>query len=350
MPIVCASSSHGGDVAALTARALTARLPHADLLVTSADTPDLADVVRASSSPVLVVRDPDPFVAWSRGEARLRVVLGWDDTLTTAAAVEQVVALRRTAAVDVEVVHVYFPDEAGRRYGVHVDSLVEPSPRLEALLRRDIAHQLEGLAGEGELVITPLLGIGRIADVLAGHAETTGTHLLVVGDHHRSGLRRLSSVASHVVADADVSLLVAPLAGAPAVDLAPKFRVALAATDGSAFANRAIAYAFRIVPDDGEVHLVRVVAAGKPVDHETAAAALRELRPIARRDARVIAHVVRDSDAAHGIATVAEQVGADVVCVSSHARAGIARALFGSVIDRLLHVCRRPVLVIHPSE
>jgi nucleotide-binding universal stress UspA family protein len=249
----------------------------------------------------------------------------------------------------VEVVHVYFPDEAGPRYGVHVDSRVEPSAELETLLRRDISHQLEGLAGEGELTIKPLLGIGRIAETLVDHAETTGAHLLVLGDHHRAGLRRLSSVASHVVGEARVSLLVAPL-GAPAVDLAPQFRVALAATDGSAFANRAIAYAFRMVPDDGEVHLVRVIAAGTEVDPDDAAAALRALRPVARHDARVIAHVVRDADPAHGIATVAERVGADVVCVSSHARAGIARALFGSVIDRLLHVCRRPVLVIHPSE
>jgi nucleotide-binding universal stress UspA family protein len=350
MPIVCASSSQDGDIAALTAGALSARLTNSDLLVASTETPNLADVVRSSAASVLIVRDPGPFVAWSRGEARLRVVLGWDDTLTTTAAVEQIVALRRAAAVDVEVVHVYFPDETGRRYGVHVDSLVDPSPEVEAMLRRDIAHQLEGLVGEGDVVITPLHGIGRIADVLMEHAETTGAHLLAVGDHHRSGLRRLSSVASNVVADARVSVLVAPLVGAPSVDLAPQFRVALAATDGSAFANRAVSYAFRIVPDDGEVHLVRVVDAGNRVDHESAVAALRALHPAARRDIRVIPHVVRDADPAHGIATVAERVGADVVCVASHARAGIARALFGSVTDRILHVCRRPVLVIHPSE
>lgn len=350
MPIVCAAPTHGGDIAAITADAIASRLADPHLLVASAYTPNLTDVVRASGSTVLIVRDPEPFVAWSRGEARLRVVLGWDDTMTTAAAVAQIVALRRAGPVDVEVVHVYFPDEAGRRYGVHVDSMVDPSPRLEALLRRDIAHQLEGLAGEGELVITPHLGIGRIADVLMEHAERTGAHLLAVGDHHRGGLRRLSSVASHVVADACTSLLVAPRAGSPAVDVAPPFRVALAATDGSAFANRAIGYAFRLVPDDGEIHLVRVVAADTTFDHETAVAALRAARPAARHAVRFVIHIVRDADAARGIATVAEQVGADVVCVASHARAGITRALFGSVTDRILHVCRRPVLVIHPSE
>jgi nucleotide-binding universal stress UspA family protein len=39
-----------------------------------------------------------------------------------------------------------------------------------------------------------------------------------------------------------------------------------------------------------------------------------------------------------------------VVCIASHGRAGISRALIGSVTDRLLHMCRRPVLVLHPVE
>jgi nucleotide-binding universal stress UspA family protein len=216
MPIVCANSSRDGDAAVLAARALSARHVDADLLVVAGDTPSLEEVVRSSTTPVLVVRDPAPFVAWAAGEAPLRAVLGWDDTMTTIAAVEHLVALRRAGPVDVEIVRVYFPDEAARRYGVHVESLVEPVPALEALLRRDIGHQLEGLAGAGVVAITPLFGVGRVSDRLIEYAEATRTDLLVVGDHHRGGLRRLSSVAAHVVGEARVSVLLAPLRTVPA--------------------------------------------------------------------------------------------------------------------------------------
>jgi nucleotide-binding universal stress UspA family protein len=126
-------------------------------------------------------------------------------------------------------------------------------------------------------------------------------------------------------------------------------QIAVVATDGSAFANHAVPYAYRLVPENGEVHLVRVVGAGEDVDDRALLDDLMTLRPRARAT-RTFPHVVRDRDPAHGIAIAAEQVGADVVCIASHGRAGITRAVIGSVTDRLLHVCRRPVLVVHPVD
>ena len=40
--------------------------------------------------------------------------------------------------------------------------------------------------------------------------------------------------------------------------------------------------------------------------------------------------------------------GADVVVIASHARSGISRVLLGSVADKLLRTCHRPVLVLRP--
>ena len=303
-----------------------------------------------AAAPLLVVRDPAPFVRWAAGRAPLRAVFGWDDTATTAAALDPLIALRRSGPVDVEIVHVYYPDEAARRYGARVASVVDPAPELEALLRRDIEHQVGELPGDGAVTITLVRGLGHVGEHLLAHAEAAGADLVVVGNHHRGGLRRLPSVAARVVADAAASVLLVPLRPGAALDHAPVLRAAVVATDGSAFANRAIPYAYRLVPEDGEVHLVRVVA---PDDHDDDRAlidALLRLRPSSCGATRTIAHVVRDRDPAHAIAVAAERVGADVVCIASHGRGGLTRALVGSVTDRLLHVCRRPVLVVHPTE
>jgi nucleotide-binding universal stress UspA family protein len=298
--------------------------------------------------PLLVVRDPAPFVAWGHQRSPLRAVLGWDDTATTVAALGPLRALRQGGPVDVEIVHVYFPDEAARRYGTRITSLVDAAPELEGLLRRDIAHRLGVLSGRGEVTIAAARGLGHVGDHLLERADAAHADLIVVGTHHHGGLRRLSSVAERVFADATASVLLAPLRPDATVAVAPDFQTAVVATDGSAFANCAIAYAYRLVPDHGEVHLVRVVAEGEQVDDDALVAGLLRLRPPDRVATRTVAHVVRDGDPAHAIAVAAERVGADVVCIASHVRAGIVRVVLGSVTDRLLHLCRRPVLVLHP--
>jgi nucleotide-binding universal stress UspA family protein len=344
-PLFTIDLDHARDAAEVLFAAAAAH--RAELLVVAAG-PHPDDVVKhvahRASVPLLVVRDPEPFVRWG-SERPLRAVFGWDDTATTAAALEPLVALRQHGPVDVEVVHVYFPDDTGRRYGIRVRSMVEPTSEIEALLGRDIAHQLGEVPGAGAVKITPALGLGHIGEHLLEHATTAD--LITVGTHHRGGLRRLSSVAERVLDDAHAAVLLVPLRADAHTLAAPDFQVAVVATDGSAFANRAIPYAYRLVPD-GEVHLVRVVENDARVDDAALKANLMALRPDS--STRTVAHVVHDRDPAHAIAVTAEQLGADVVCIASHARAGIARVLIGSVVDRLLHVCRRPVLVLHPAE
>jgi nucleotide-binding universal stress UspA family protein len=125
-------------------------------------------------------------------------------------------------------------------------------------------------------------------------------------------------------------------------------RGALAATDLSAFANRAVGYAFGITEPDGDVHIVHVIDEDADVDEPSLLASLRALAPAGAKQ-RVHAHVVRGEDAATALAQTAARQGVDVICISSHGRSGIARALVGSVADRLLRATRLPVLVLRPS-
>jgi nucleotide-binding universal stress UspA family protein len=46
---------------------------------------------------------------------------------------------------------------------------------------------------------------------------------------------------------------------------------------------------------------------------------------------------------------VAEDAHADLVVVGTHGRRGLARALLGSVAERILRTATRPLLVVHPG-
>jgi nucleotide-binding universal stress UspA family protein len=44
---------------------------------------------------------------------------------------------------------------------------------------------------------------------------------------------------------------------------------------------------------------------------------------------------------------VAEEVGADIIVIGTHGRKGIARALIGSVAEKIIRTSTRPVLTVH---
>jgi nucleotide-binding universal stress UspA family protein len=57
-----------------------------------------------------------------------------------------------------------------------------------------------------------------------------------------------------------------------------------------------------------------------------------------------------DASPAAGILRAAEEVGADLVAMSTHGRGGLNRLMLGSVTDKVLRGSHVPVLVFRPSE
>jgi nucleotide-binding universal stress UspA family protein len=79
----------------------------------------------------------------------------------------------------------------------------------------------------------------------------------------------------------------------------------------------------------------------------------------AQRGARILSEVavklglgtveqhVKVGPPAETIAEVAEALSADMVVVGSTGKGMVKRLLVGSTADRLVHICQRPVLVVH---
>jgi len=301
-------------------------------------------IIAHTHVPVLAVRDPEPWLAFARRERPLKILLGIDDSAVCDLGVQWVHGLRARGPVEVVLGAIYYPEDAAERYGLSPKSAVERDPEIETLISRDL---LRRFAADGEgIVARPQRGLGRIGDHVLELARDAKVDAIVIGTGQKTGLGRLGSVSSIIVAEATQSVICVPPQAAIPTVVVPRLRSAMVATDLSSFANRAVAYAFAQASD--EVHIVHVIKDDAEVDVADLARALTALAPVDARQ-KVHAHVVRGDDAAVTLAQCAARHGVDVICISSHGRSGIARALVGSVADQLLRATRLPVLVLRPA-
>ena len=307
-----------------------------------------AKIIACTSVPVLVVRDPDPWLKFASGERPLRLLLGIDDSATCDLGIQWTKALAARGPTEIVLGAIYYPDDAAAHYGLDLRGMVDSDPEIERLMARDLLRRFG--TTDANVMARPRRGLGRIGDHMIELARDEKVDAIIVGTGQKTGLGRLGSVSSVIVNDAPQSVVCVPPQAHIATQSIPELRSALVATDLSPFANRAVPYAFAVVAGvpDAEVHIVHVIKDDEEADD---AAVERRLYALAPEDAapRVKAHVVRGDDAAIALAQCAARLGVDVICIASHGRSGITRALVGSVADRLLRETRRPVLVLRPA-
>lgn len=134
------------------------------------------------------------------------------------------------------------------------------------------------------------------------------------------------------------------------------------AIDGSEPADRALALATELAAGKGGATLTLVSAISDPVTFAPTPVAGLELvleaeqqgaeRDLAERAERLrsrgleVQTVVRVGAAPDVLVEVAESTKADLVVAGSTGKGALQRALLGSVTTRLLHVLRRPLLVV----
>ncbi|MBL9018048.1 MAG: universal stress protein [Myxococcales bacterium] len=336
--LVSFAETEGSDLIVIASR--SARTEKTQLGTTA------AEVIARTTVPVIVIRDPAPWLAYLEGKRPLRVLLGIDDSATCDLGIQWTQAMRARSPIEVVLGAIYYPDDAAAHYGLHAKNMVDRDPQIEALMTRDLLRRFGG--SKTGVTARAQRGLGRIGDHVLELANEEKVDAIVVGTGQKTGLGRLGSVSSVIVNDAKQSVVCVPPQAAVPTAVVPELRSTLVPTDLSTFANRAVAYAFALTPRDGEVHIVHVVKDDAEVDEAELVRQLRALAPLGSTQ-KVHAHIVRGDDAADTLAQCAAKHGVDVICISSHGRSGIARALVGSVADRLLRATRLPVLVLRPA-
>jgi nucleotide-binding universal stress UspA family protein len=217
---------------------------------------------------------------------------------------------------------------------------------------RTLASPLEE-PGQPPVRVRLEAGVGRIADHLVALAADEKVDMLVVGTHHRRGLGKLWSVAHHSLRLARMSVAIVPVtAAARGTEVPiPVLRSVLVATDFSDAANRAIPYAFSLLPDGGTVHVVYVSEDPSQVP-EREREWRQHLHQLLPRDAdgsgrKVQVEVLAGPDVAEVLLRAAERLSVDVLCLGTHGRGGL-KALMGSVTKEVVSRANRPVMVVRP--
>ena len=327
-----------------------------------------------SPVPTLVVRRGDTLTAWARGERRLKAVVGCDFSASADAALCWLQELREIGPCDITVAHVDWPPMVRRRLGLSGPiSLTENPPEVEHVLKRDLQERVAAILGHQPVSLCVRSGWGRTDAHLIQLAQKAQADLLVVGTHQRHGLGRfwLGSVSRGVLHDAPMSVAVVPTpeTNEDTLNRIPELRRVLVPTDFSDLGNSAVPYACALLRRGGTVKVIHVIPPwelpGPLVPHyepkrltekqhkQLAVDSLNRLRSLIPEEAEargLVAdvEVVEGRDAAEAIGQAAERFGADLICLGSHGRSGLSKAVFGSVAQKVLTRSPRPVLIIRP--
>jgi len=144
------------------------------------------------------------------------------------------------------------------------------------------------------------------------------------------------------------------------------YKRALVPLDGSMIAEAIVPFILEIAgPLDMEVALLRVIVPAPPLvvegsthvvveDVEKLRADAEEyLAPIAAalrgRGVRVASHV-RYGEAVGEILSVAQEIDADMIAMTTHGRGGLGRLLFGSIAEAVLRQAEVPVFLMRQTK
>jgi nucleotide-binding universal stress UspA family protein len=248
------------------------------------------------------------------------------------------------------------------------EAIPTPEPlNLEGLHQeaQEYLDQMKGELRSRGIVTHTQIGDGDVASTICGVADAQDVDLIAMTTHGRSGVSRwaFGSIADRVLRSANQPIFL--VRGSTETPAADKFCRILVPLDGSELAERALPAARRLAQkQDVEIMLIR--AFGPLSDREYAAlyaswssvedayahrqtAAERYLEGV-QEDLKAAGlactYLVEEGHPAEVILNVAGTEDCDVIVMSTHGRSGLARWVYGSVADKVLHHATCPLLLI----
>jgi nucleotide-binding universal stress UspA family protein len=226
--------------------------------------------------------------------------------------------------------------------------------------RANLARIAAELAAGGAEVDSRVRTSDHSGAEIVREAQRWPADLIVMATHGRSGMARalIGSVAQRVVSESPVPVLLLRPGGRRVAHLA----TLLVPVDGTPEGARALGAALPLAQATGaRIVLLQVVVpfiqryfdeslTVDPLwDEEALASARGYVETLAGRlrQAGVSAQgLVRQGPISQEIADAADEVGADVIVMSTHALTGPARTLLGSIADEVVRTAHQPVLLV----
>ncbi len=193
---------------------------------------------------------------------------------------------------------------------------------------------------------------GDPARCILDQAVRADVELLAMATHGRSGLARWvrGSVAERVLRGSTTPLLLWNPSRGPAAAAGRTNRRVLVPLDGSVRSTYILEELHALFPAQGtELLLLGVEPSRESAEADWQHARLGVLDLFLPRLREAGFHV--DSlailgDPAAAILDTAENIDADLIALASHGRSGVMRWVFGSVAEKVLRSCSRPLLVV----
>lgn len=283
-----------------------------------------------------------------------------DGTRFSESALPLAESIARATGASVHLAHVHVPHPPDgllsntpfQYEGVTMDEYEEREKRRE---RRYIDTVVDRVKRDAGVTVDGALLEGEVPVCLEAHARATGADAVVLASHARTGVPRawLGSVAETLVRSTTIPVLAlhAQPDGSPPPPLDAVEHI-LVPLDGSALAEAILAPAADLAEAvDARVTLVHVTHSGLMGQSRTADAEAYLRRIVQRMEDRGLeaAAEVVVGVPAEAICATAERVGADLIALATHGRAGIRRALLGSVAMQVMHHTTLPLLVRRPA-
>ena len=167
----------------------------------------------ASPIPTLVVRPGGKLASWIRGKHALKVLVGYDFSAASDAALRWASQLRDIGKFQVTVFHSNWPPDEARRLGYTGPLPLTANPKqIQKKLERDLSKRVGELLPKQEVTVIVEPGWGTPEGYLFQMASKEQIDLIVVGTHQRRGLGRvlLGSVSRAVLHHAKVAVAVIP--------------------------------------------------------------------------------------------------------------------------------------------
>ena len=237
-----------------------------------------------------------------------------------------------------------------------------------AVTKERANRYLEKPTGQDVKVESAIL-VGNPAEEIVDYAERENIDVIVMATHGRSGIGRwaLGSVADKVLRATERPVVLIRAKGARS-DMLKKgvFKRALVPLDGSKESEAVIPYIEELASMLGaEVTLLQVLAVVYHVYISGDAPAQvpyteEEMKPLKASAESYLEKAgsglrgkgvtpkcqVRVGAAGHEIIRLADEIGADIVAMSTHGRSGVGRLVFGSIAEKVVRTGNTPVLLV----
>jgi nucleotide-binding universal stress UspA family protein len=166
-----------------------------------------------SPVPTLVVRPGGRIPSWVRGKNGLKVLVGYDFSAASDAALAWVNHLGKIGKLEITVLYTNWPPDEARRLGYEGPLPLAANPEeIQKNLERDLKKRIAKFLSKQKVTAIVEPGWGTPEGYLFEIASRQEMDLIVVGTHQRRGLGRvlLGSVSRAVLHHAKMSVAVVP--------------------------------------------------------------------------------------------------------------------------------------------